>query len=172
MSNATSCAGAVEPRAQEGFPRCRTFAKAVGGPRVDPKLGARCRATSMADSRAHQASADVQVQLQDRLQALLEEARIKLSILVCDLPGASARRVLEDWACTPRCEAAISAARVSKNTKQKKNLKSELHGEIPPRISRVERCAQLLSDLEHCSLSESRPETTSHFHSGFQLFGF
>ncbi len=112
------------------------------------------------------------MQLQNRLEALLEEAPIKLSSLVSDLLGASARRMREDWACTPRCEAAISTTRASKNTKQKRNLKSELHGEIPPRISSVERCAQLPNDLEHKSLSENRLETTSNFHSGFQLFGF
>jgi len=57
------------------------------------------------------------VQLQNRLEALLEEAHIKLSSLVSDLLGASARRMREDWACTPRCEAAISTTRASKNTK-------------------------------------------------------
>jgi transposase len=35
------------------------------------------------------------VQLQNRLEALLEEAHIKLSSLVSDLLGASARRILE-----------------------------------------------------------------------------
>src|SRR5205807_6324020 len=35
------------------------------------------------------------VQLQNRLEALLEEAHIKLSSLVSDLLGASARRMLE-----------------------------------------------------------------------------
>ena len=57
------------------------------------------------------------VQLQNRLEALLEEAHIKLSSLVSDLLGASARRMREDWACTPRCEAAIRTTRASKNTK-------------------------------------------------------
>ena len=35
------------------------------------------------------------VQLQNRLEALLEEAHIKLSSLVSDLLGASARRMLK-----------------------------------------------------------------------------
>jgi hypothetical protein len=103
----------------------------------------------------------------ESIGALLEEAHIKLSSLVFDRLGASAPRMLEDWALPPRCEAAISTTRVSENTKQKRNFKSELHGEIPPRISNVQRCAQLLSD-RHWSLSETRLETTSNFHSGFQ----
>jgi hypothetical protein len=34
------------------------------------------------------------LQLQNRLESLLEEAHIKVSMLVSDLPGASARRML------------------------------------------------------------------------------
>ena len=37
------------------------------------------------------------VQLQNRLEALLEEAHITVSILVSDLLGISARRMLQGW---------------------------------------------------------------------------
>ena len=63
IRNTPSCAGAVEPRAtraQEGFPRCRTFGEAAGGPRAGSELCARRRAASMADGRAHEVSADAQ----------------------------------------------------------------------------------------------------------------
>ena len=43
------------------------------------------------------------VQLQNRLEALLEEAHIKLSSLVSDLLGASARRMLQALAALANC---------------------------------------------------------------------
>src|SRR5260370_12964134 len=55
------------------------------------------------------------VQLQNRLEALLEEAHIKLSSLVSDLLGASARRMLHalaDGATAPADLAALGEKRV------------------------------------------------------------
>src|SRR6476660_5325981 len=55
------------------------------------------------------------VQLQNRLEALLEEAHIKLSSLVSDLLGASARRMLKalaEGATDPAALAALATARL------------------------------------------------------------
>ena len=55
------------------------------------------------------------VQLQNRLEALLEEAHIKLSTLVSDLLGVSARRMLRaiaDGATDPAAVAALGSARL------------------------------------------------------------
>src|SRR5215472_2021655 len=61
LGNTASGAGAVEPRsarAQEGFPRRRTFGEAAGSQRAGPELCARCRATPVEDGHAHQVSGD------------------------------------------------------------------------------------------------------------------
>ena len=47
--------------------------------------------------RKHQVTSN-RVQLQNRLESLLEEAHLKLSSLVSDLLGASARRILQSVA--------------------------------------------------------------------------
>src|SRR6266850_5030384 len=52
VGNAPSGASTIESwttRTQEGFPRRRTFGKAAGGRRADPKFCARCRTAAMAD---------------------------------------------------------------------------------------------------------------------------
>ena len=51
------------------------------------------------------------VQLQNRLEALLEEAHIKLSSLVSDLLGASARRMLKAFADGETSPVALAACR-------------------------------------------------------------
>src|SRR5207247_427343 len=97
--NTPSCPGAVEPRAtraQEGFPRCRTFSEAAGGPRADPELCARCRAASMADGRAHQVSADAQPgAAAESIGGSAGRSTHQAIQPVSDLLGASARRMLE-----------------------------------------------------------------------------
>ena len=115
-----------------------------------------------ADSRAHQVLADVQASAIAKSIGS-SAGRSTHQAIQLGLRSAGSQRTTHarGQGPPPRCEAAISATRASKNTKQEKNLKSELRGETPPRISSVERCAQLLSDLEHRSLSERRLETTS-----------
>ena len=49
------------------------------------------------------------LQLQNRLESLLEEAHIKVSMLVSDLPGASARRMLRAVATGEPDPAAVAA---------------------------------------------------------------
>lgn len=64
--------------------------------------------------RKHQLTCN-RVQLQNRLECLLEEAHIKLSSLVSDLLGASARRMLQavaDGATTPATVAALGSPRL------------------------------------------------------------
>jgi len=61
------------------------------------------------------------VQLQNRLEALLEEAHIKLSTLVSDLLGVSARRMLRaiaDGATDPAAVAALGSARLHATPEQ------------------------------------------------------
>ena len=61
------------------------------------------------------------VQLQNRLEALLEEAHIKLSTLVSDLLGASARRMLRaiaDGATDPAVVAALGSTRLHATPEQ------------------------------------------------------
>jgi transposase len=61
------------------------------------------------------------VQLQNRLEALLEEAHIKLSTLVSDLLGVSARRILRaiaDGASDPAAVAALGSARLHATPEQ------------------------------------------------------
>jgi transposase len=61
------------------------------------------------------------VQLQNRLEALLEEAHIKLSTLVSDLLGVSARRILRaiaDGATDPAAVAGLGSARLHATPEQ------------------------------------------------------
>jgi transposase len=61
------------------------------------------------------------VQLQNRLEALLEEAHIKLSTLVSDLLGVSARRMLReiaDGATDPAAVAALGSTRLHATPEQ------------------------------------------------------
>jgi hypothetical protein len=55
-------------------------------------------------------------------------------------------------------------------------LDKKLHGEIPPGIARLGRCARFLRDLEHKNLSEGKmkthPTLTQPFsYSGFEVSG-
>src|SRR5882762_5200300 len=57
VRHVASGAGAIQSRTtgtQERFPRCRTPGEAVGGPRTDAELCARCRATPMANDNAQE----------------------------------------------------------------------------------------------------------------------
>jgi transposase len=96
---AASRTGAIQSRAagaEEGFPRCGTTGEAVRGPRADLELCARSRTATLGTvmRRKYQLTCD-RVQLQNRLESLLEETHIKLSSLVSDLLGLSARRMLQ-----------------------------------------------------------------------------
>jgi transposase len=98
VRNPASGAGLVQPRTtgtQERLSGRGTSSEAVGFPGADFELRARSRTATVADTDAHKASTDTgQSRLQNQLEALLEEAHIKLSSLVSDLLGASARRML------------------------------------------------------------------------------
>ena len=92
---AASCTGAVESRgggSEEGFSRCRTMVKRLVAQELKlsfvPDGEQRLWRTIM--RRKHQLTRN-RVQFQNRLECLLEEAHIKLSSLVSDLLGKSAR---------------------------------------------------------------------------------
>src|SRR5713101_9249760 len=113
VGNAPSGASTIESwtaRTQEGFSRRRTFGKAAGGRRADPKFCARCRTAAMrtVTRRKYQLTRN-KVRLQNQLEALLEEAHIKLSSLVSDLLGVSARRMLKAIADGGTDPAALAA---------------------------------------------------------------
>jgi len=124
VGNAASGAGAVQSRAagtQERFPRCRTPGEAAGGPGIDSELCARCRATSLAVTRKKYQLRCDRVRLQNRVQSLLEEAHIKLSSLVSDLLGVSARRMLKalaDGETSPTALAALADERLRATPEQ------------------------------------------------------
>ena len=70
--------------------------------------------------RKHQVTSD-RVQLQNRLESLLEEAHLKLSSLVSDLLGASARRILQavaDGETSPERLAALASQRLRATPEQ------------------------------------------------------
>ena len=76
--------------------RMPNVGQAAGGSGTDAELCARGGATALADRDAPQDQVTRnRVQLQNRLECLLEEAHIKVSSLVSDLLGASARRMLQ-----------------------------------------------------------------------------
>src|SRR5258706_12963557 len=91
--------GAIQSRAagaEKGFPRCRTPGETVVAreltlsfvPAVEQRLW------RTVTRRKYQLTRD-RARLQNQVEALLEEAHIKLSRLVSDLLGASARRMLK-----------------------------------------------------------------------------
>src|SRR5437867_2946228 len=99
VRSAASGTGAIESRAagaEEGFPRCRATGEAARVSGADLELCARYRTATVAhrDAQKVQLTRD-RVQLQNRLESLLEETHIKLSSLVSDLLGLSARRMLQ-----------------------------------------------------------------------------
>jgi len=94
-----------------GFPRCRTLGEATGVsqeltlsfvPDVEQRLW------RTVTRRKYQLTRD-RVRLQNQLESLLEEAHIKLSSLVSDLLGASARRMLKALAEGETNPAALAA---------------------------------------------------------------
>jgi hypothetical protein len=84
---------------QERLSRCRTFAEAAGVSGADLELRAPYRTASLADrdcTKYQLRRNKVRLHNQhNQLEALLEEAHIKLSSLVSDLLGASERRMLQ-----------------------------------------------------------------------------
>src|SRR5215467_14284196 len=91
--------GPVQSRAagtQEGFPGCRTPSEATGGRELTLSFvpDAEQRLWRTVTRRKYQLTRD-HVRLQNQLESLLEEAHMKLSSLVSDLLGASARRMLK-----------------------------------------------------------------------------
>jgi len=116
----TSWAGAVQSRAaraQAGFPRRGTTGEAA---RLAQELtlsfvpDAEQRLWRTVMRRKYQLTRN-RVQLQNRLEALLEEAHIKLSSLVSDLLGASSRRMLKalaDGETSPVALAALADQRL------------------------------------------------------------
>jgi transposase len=88
------------------------------------------------------------VQLQNRLEALLEEAHIKLSSLVSDLLGASARRMLEalsKGATDPAALAALANVRLRATQEQLRDALGACQ-DLNPVYRRLVRMA--LDDLE------------------------
>jgi transposase len=97
---------------QEGFPRRRTFGKAAGADELVLSFvpDAEQRLWRTLTRRKYQLTRN-KVRLQNQLEALLEEAHIKLSSLVSDLLGVSARRMLKavaDGATDPAALAALA----------------------------------------------------------------
>jgi transposase len=93
------------------------------------------------------------VQLQNRLEALLEEAHIKLSSLVSDLLGVSARRMLEalaDGATDPGALAALADHRLRATPEQLRDA-LEACQELSPVYRRLLKMA-----LEELQLIESQ----------------
>ena len=99
VGHAPPGAGAVESgrrRAEEGFSGCGTPGQAAGGPGADAELCARRRAAALADGDAPQVPGHAQPRpASEPSGSLLEEAHIKVSSLVSDLLGTSARRMLQ-----------------------------------------------------------------------------
>jgi hypothetical protein len=57
-------------------------------------------------------------------------------------------------------------------TAQTRTLDKKLHGEIPPRIARLGRCARFLRDLEYKNLSEGKMKTHPTLTQAFSYSGF
>src|SRR5438094_241601 len=102
VGNAASGAGTIEPRAagaEKDFPDAERLVKRLVANELTlsfvPAAEQRLWRTVM---RGKYQLTRNRVQLQNRLEALLEEAHIKLSSLVSDLLGARARRRLKELA--------------------------------------------------------------------------
>src|SRR5688572_24798809 len=119
VGRAASGAGAVEPggpRPQARLSGRRTVGEAARRTGTDPEFRAesRQRLWRTVTRRKYQLTC-ARVQLQNRLEALLEEAHIKLSSLVADLLGPSARRMLNaiaEGATDPAAVAALAHQRM------------------------------------------------------------
>src|SRR5437762_6433616 len=113
VGNVASGPGAVQSRAagaQERFPRCRTSGQAAGGSGIDSELCARCRAASVADGDTQEVPADARSRAPaEPIGVSSGEAHIKLSSLVSNLLGASARRMLKALAEGETNPAALAA---------------------------------------------------------------
>jgi hypothetical protein len=125
VRHAPSRASAVESRGrrqEERLSRRRTLSEAAGCPELTlsfvPDAEQRLWRTVM--RRKYQITRN-RVQLHNRLEALLEEAHIKLSSLVSDLLGTSARRMLQalaDGETDPATLAALAAPRLRATAQQ------------------------------------------------------
>src|SRR5438552_1541288 len=113
VRNAAFSAGAIQSRTagtQEGFSRCRTPGEAAGGSGIDSELCARCRAASVADGDTQEVPADARSRAPaEPIGVSSGEAHIKLSSLVSNLLGASARRMLKALAEGETNPAALAA---------------------------------------------------------------
>ncbi len=109
LAQALSNQGRARPEAR--FPRCRAIGQTAGGARADLELCPGRHATSVAHGHPAQITQLTRnrVQLQNRAEALLEEAHIKVSAFVSDLLGVSARRILRAITDGERDPAAIVA---------------------------------------------------------------
>jgi hypothetical protein len=111
--NVTPCAGVVQSRAawgKKGFRRRRTAGETISSPRIDTELCARAeqRLWRAVTRKKYQLRRDL-VRLNNQLESLLEETHIKLSSLVSDLLGVSARRMLKALADGETNPAALAA---------------------------------------------------------------
>src|SRR5207245_1569351 len=98
VGNTPSGASIVQPRttrAQERLSGRGTFGEAVGFPRADFELCARYRTATVEDTHTHKVSTDAgQSPSAESTGGPAGKAHIKLSSLVSDLLGVSARRML------------------------------------------------------------------------------
>src|SRR5213076_567386 len=109
-------------RAQEGLPRCGALVKRLVAQELTlsfvPDVEQRIWRTVM--RRKYQITRN-RVQLHNRLEALLEEAHIKVSSIVSDLLGISARRMLQalaDGETDPAALATLATARLRATPEQ------------------------------------------------------
>jgi transposase len=99
-------------------------------------------------TRAKEQQTRNRVQLQNRLEALLEEAHLKLSSLVSDLLGVSARRILKalaDGATDPEALAGLADHRLRATPEQLRDALGACH-ELNPVYRRLLKAA--LEELE------------------------
>ena len=113
IRNVASGAGAVQSRAagtQEGFPDAERLVKRLVARELILSFvpDAEQRLWRTVTRKKYQLRRD-RVRLQNQLEALLEEAHIKLSSLVTDLLGVSARRMLKALADGETNPAALAA---------------------------------------------------------------
>jgi hypothetical protein len=113
LGDAPPRTSAVESRGrrpQEGLSGRRTSGEAPGRAGAHPELRAGRRTAPLADRHAPQDQITrSRVQLHNRLESLLEEAHIKISSVVSDLLGTSARRMLQALADDERDPTTLAA---------------------------------------------------------------
>jgi transposase len=125
LGNAASGTGAIESRAagtQKDFPAAERLVKRLVARELTLSFvpDAEQRLWRTVTRRKYQLTRD-RVRLQNQLEALLEEAHIKLSSLVSDLLGVSARRMLKalaDGETNPAALAALAHERLRATPEQ------------------------------------------------------